>query len=195
MRRSLALTGLISELSSPKQKTTKMTNKQVFGTPKRLGLAILAIAGGLSAMGSPANATTWFDFDDKPSPVAISGDSQNPSILNQVTVVCPATGFLVARSNSTAFMRNLVGTKTTGFVAFSISRQLRRDEVYDTVVVQNLGPNTFASIPASIQRVDSCVAGETVTYFHTGHGGIGLGNQVAAIERSTLVVEFFNRRI
>jgi hypothetical protein len=195
MHRSLALTGLISAPSSSNQKTTKMTNKQVVGTPKRLGLAILAIAGALSALSSPANATTWFDFDDKPSPIGLSGDSQNPSILNQVTVVCPATGFLIARSNSTAFMRNLVGIKTTGFVAFSISRQLKRDEVYDTVVVQNLGPNTFAEIPAGIQRIDPCVAGETVTYFHTGHGGIGLGNQVAVTERSTLVVEFFNRRI
>lgn len=177
MPRSLALTDLIAGVSSPRF------------------LAILAIAGALSAVASPVHATAWMDFDDKPSPIGLSNNSQSPTILNQVTVVCPATGFLVARSNSTAFMRNLVGTKTTGFVAFSISRQLKRDEVYDTVVVQNLGPNTFAEIPANVQRIDTCIAGETVTYFHTGHGGIGPGNQVAVTERSTLIVEFFNRRI
>lgn len=189
MRRSLNLNGLITEVSSARTNSRKKTNK-----PQRL--TILAIVGvSAVAMASPARAASWMDFDDKPGVFNLSTDSQNPNILNQVTVVCPAAGFLVATSTSTAFLRNLVGTKTTGFVAFSISRNLRRDEVYDTVVVQNLGPNTYAEIPASIQRIEPCSAGETVTYFHTAHGSAGLGNQAAATERARLVVEFFNRQI
>ncbi|MBW4619090.1 MAG: hypothetical protein KME17_06995 [Cyanosarcina radialis HA8281-LM2] len=195
MRRSLALTSLITGLSSPDRKPTKMTNKQLFGTPKRWGLAILAIAGTFSALGSPAHATTWFDFDDRPGAINISSDSQNPTIINQVTVVCPAAGFVVARSSSTAFLRNLVGTKSTGFVVFSISIDGKRAIGNDAVVVQNLGPNTFANIPASVQRIDACNAGQTITYFHTVHGFAGLGNQVATEGRSKLVVEYFNRRI
>lgn len=170
-------------------------------------LMSLTLAGALSALGSQAHATSWMDFDNAAiGGLGISADSQNPTIINQVSVVCPATGFLVATGTSTAFLRNLVGTKTTGFVVFSIAiktfvptipptARVRRDEVYDTVVVQNLGPNTFADIPASVQRVEACNAGETRTYYHTAHGSAGPGNQAAVEGHSRLVVEFFDTRI
>lgn len=194
MSNSLPSTSLVdATYSHLKRRETK--NQQIFLKHKLRKLTVLATAGVISALGSPAYANAWMDFDDKPGVFNLSTDSQNPNILNQVTVVCPAAGFVVATSTSTAFLRNLVGTKTTGFVAFSISRTLRRDEVYDTVVVQNLGPNTFASIPASVQRIEPCNAGETVTYFHTAHGSAGVGNQAAVTENARLVVEFFNRRI
>lgn len=170
-------------------------NKQFLRAYKPLIFAILAIVGTLAALGSQAHATSWMDFDDKPGAINISADSANPTILNQVTVVCPQTGFLVATSSSTAFLRNLVGKKTTGFVVFSISRQVKRDEVYDAVVVQNLGPDTFANIPASVQRIETCNAGETRTYFHTVHGSAGPGNQVATEGGARLVVQFFDSRI
>lgn len=170
-------------------------------------LMSLTLAGALSALGSQAHATSWMDFDDAAvGGLGISADSQNPTIINRVTVVCPATGFLVATGTSTAFLRNLVGTKTTGFVVFSISIptfipgppatfRVRRDEVYDTVVVKNLGPNTFANIPASVQRIEACNSGFTRTYYHTAHGSAGPGNQVAIEGNSRLVVEFFDTRI
>ena len=131
-----------------------------------------------------------------PSTGPISADSQNPTQANQVTVVCPATGFLVARANATAFLRNLTGQqKLVGFVVFSISREMKRDPFSDTVVVQNLGPNTYANIPASVQRVEACNAGETRTYYHTVHGSAGEGNVVAVEGKPRLVVEFFDTRI
>jgi hypothetical protein len=171
-------------------------NQQFFRAHKPLIVALLAIAGALSALGSQAGAASWMDFDDRTaSALNISADSANPTILNQVTVVCPATGFLVATASSTAFLRNLVGTKSTGFVVFSISRQVKRDEVYDAVVVQNLGPNTFANIPASVQRIEACNSGETRTYYHTVHGSARPGNQVVTEGGSRLVVQFFNNRI
>jgi hypothetical protein len=161
-------------------------------------LMSLTLAGALSALGSQAHATSWMDFDDAAvGGLGISNDSANPTVLNQVTVVCPASGFLVATATSTAFLRNLVGTKTTGAVVFSITFNgtNAQNEAARTVVVQNLGPNTFANIPASLQRVEACNSGETRTYYHTAHGSIGPGNQVATEGRSRLVVEFFDTRI
>ena len=165
-----------------------------FRAHTRLLVALLALAGALSLLGSLAQATSWMAFSEGVPPTGgISNDSQHPTILSQVTVVCPAAGFLVATSSSTAFLRNLTGTQTTGSVVFSISREMRRDEVYDTVVVLNLGPNTFANIPANVQRIEACNAGETRTYFHTVHGAIGPGNQVSTEGVSRLVVEFFDQ--
>ncbi|MGX2041048.1 hypothetical protein ACWJKU_13065 [Methylocaldum sp. MU1018] len=170
-------------------------NPQFFRARKSLIFAILTTVGALSALGSRAHADAWVAFDDKPGTANLSTDSQNPSILNQVTVVCPEAGFLLATTTATAFLRNLVGTKSTGFVVFSISRQMKRDETYDTVVVQNLGPNTYANIPASVQRIEACTAGESITYYHTAHGFAGEGNQTATEGNARLVVQFFNGRI
>jgi len=163
-------------------------------------LMSLTLAGALSALGSQAHATSWMDFDDGSardgSGGSISADSQNPTIINQVTVVCPATGFLVARANSTAFLRNLTGQQKLGaFVVYSISLDGKRALGNDAIVFQNLGPNTFANVPASVQRIDACNAGETRTYYHTAHGSAGEGNVVATESRSKLVVEFFDTRI
>ena len=166
-----------------------------FRTHTPLIVAILAIAGVLAPLGSPAQATSWMDFDDKPGVINISADSQNPTILNEVTVVCPQAGFLVATSTATAFMRNLVGNQANGAVVFSISLERKRALGNDTVLHERLGPNTFVNAPASVQRIDACAAGETRTYFHTVHGFAGPGNQVATEGRSKLVVQFFNRRI
>jgi hypothetical protein len=170
-------------------------NTRIFHARRPLRFAILAAVGALFALASPAHADAWLAFDDKPGTINLSTDSQNPSIVNQVTVVCPQNGFLVATSTATAFMRNLTGGRAGGSVVFSISREMRRDEVYDAVVVQNLGPNTFADIPATVQRIEPCTAGETVTYYHTAHGFAGEGNQVATEGHVRLVVEFFNVRI
>ena len=157
----------------------------------------LTLAGALSALGSQAHATSWMDFDAAAvGGLGISADSANPTVINQVTVVCPATGFLVARANATAFLRNLTGQqKLVGFVVFFISREMKRDPFSDTVVVQNLGPNTYANIPVSVQRVEACNAGETRTYYHTVHGSAGEGNVVAVEGKPRLVVEFFDTRI
>jgi hypothetical protein len=160
-----------------------------------LALTFLTVAGTLFSLGSPAHADSWMDFDDTVGGLGISNDSQNPTILNQVTVVCPSNGFLVATSTSTAFLRNLGTTRISGSVVFSISRQRKRDEVYDTIVVQSLAPTSFSNTPSSIQRIESCTSGQTVTYFHTVHGFIAPGNQVATEGGSRLVVEFFNKRI
>jgi hypothetical protein len=170
-------------------------NTPFFRVRKPLTVAILTLVGALSALGSPAHATSWMDFDDKPGAINISADSQNPTILNEVTVVCPQAGFLVATSTSNAFMRNLIGNQANGAVVFSISLERKRAIGNDTVVHKRLGPNTFVNAPASVQRIDACAAGETRTYFHTVHGFAGPGNQVATEGRSKLVVQFFNRRI
>jgi len=63
-------------------------------------LMSLTLAGALSALSGQANATAWMDFEDSlPSSGSILSDnSQQPTVINRVTVVCPATGFLVARS-------------------------------------------------------------------------------------------------
>src|SRR3954452_24750373 len=148
-------------------------HKHFFRTHTHLLVALLALAGVLFPLGSPAHATSWMDFDELTSAIfTISDNSQNPTILNQVTVVCPAAGFLVATSSATAFLQNPGGPKTQGFLVFSISRERRRDEVFDTIVLQNMGPGTLAEIPANVQRIEACGAGETRTYFHTVHGGI-----------------------
>jgi hypothetical protein len=170
-------------------------NHQFFRAHKPLIVVLLAITGALSTLGSQAQAASSMDFDDKPGAINISADSQNPTILNEVTVVCPQAGFLVATSTATAFMRNVVGNQQNGFVAFSISLERRRAIGNDAVVHERLGPNTFVNAPASVQRIDACTAGETRTYFHTVHGFAGPGNPVATEGRSKLVVQFFNRRI
>jgi hypothetical protein len=166
-----------------------------FRTHKPRIFALLAIAGALFALGSQAQATSWMDFDDKPGAINVSSDSQNPTILNEVTVVCPSTGFLVATSTATAFMRNLVGNQANGAVVFSISLERKRALGNDAIVHERLGPNTFVNAPASVQRIDACTAGEARTYFHTVHGFAGTGNQVATEGRAKLVVQFFQRRI
>jgi hypothetical protein len=139
-------------------------------------------------------------FDNTPTPSFpnVSADSANPTVLNEVTVVCPATGFLVATANSTAFLRNPAGgRKSTGFVVFTISLDRNaQDDADRTVALQDLGPDTFANIPASLQRVDACNSGETRAYYLVAHGGGGPAEiQFTTEGRSTLVVEFFDQRI
>jgi hypothetical protein len=161
-------------------------------------LMSLTLAGALSALGSQAHATSWMDFDDEsPAVPTLSTDSANPTVLNQVTVVCPARGFLVATGTATAFLRNVEGGKSTGFVVFTISPTgSAQNETARTIALENLGPDTYANIPASLQRIDACNAGETRTYYLVAHGGGGPAEiQFTTEGRSRLVVEFFDTRI
>ena len=156
---------------------------------------LLLLVGLLALLGRQASATTGMSFDDQPPPVLnVSTDSANPTVLNRLTVVCPAAGFLVATGTATAFMRNVNSITSTASEVFSIAREVKSDDAFRTVVVQTLGPNTFVDIPASLQRVDACHAGDTVTYFHVVHGSGGPAPiQVTTESRSRLIVEFFDQ--
>src|SRR5688500_4445475 len=123
-------------------------NKPYFRTHQLLLLMILAIAGMLFSLGSQAHADSWMAFDESPGG-AVSRDASNPTVLNQVTVVCPTTGYLEATGTSTTFLRNLPGeTKSQGAVVFSISFDGRRDVFNSGVVLQNMGSDTLAHVPA-----------------------------------------------
>jgi hypothetical protein len=93
-------------------------------------------------------------------------------------------------------LRNLPGgTKAQGAVVFSISFDGKRDFFNSTVVLQNMGPDTLAHVPASLQRIDACDAGETLTYYYIAYGGGPEALQLGIEGVSKLVVQFFNREL
>jgi hypothetical protein len=167
----------------------------------------ISLASTLSIMSIQAHATAWLDFDQAGvGGTGISTDSQNPTVLNQVTVVCPANGFLVATATSDVSFRSLrpspdedgprIVPVSASSAVFSISRQVKVDLLFETVIVQDIYPGGFVNIPSTVQRVEACKSGETVTYFHTAHGSGDSGANRVSIEGiSKLVVEFFDKRI
>jgi hypothetical protein len=162
---------------------------------KLLLVVFLAVAGVLSPMRGQAHADAWMGYDESPGG-AVSRDALHPTVLNEVTAVCPTTGYLVAMGTSTTFLRNLPGgTKAQGAVVFSISFDGKRDFFNSTVVLQNMGPDTLAHVPASLQRIDACDAGETLTYYYIAYGGGPEALQLGIEGVSKLVVQFFNREL
>lgn len=156
---------------------------------------LLAIAGVLSPLGSQTHANSWMAYDESPGG-AVSRDASNPTVLNQVTVVCPTAGYLVATGTATTFLRNLPGgTKSQGAVVFSISFDRKRDFFNSTVVLQNMGPDTLADIPASLQRIDTCDADEELTYYYIAYGGGPEAIQLGTEGVSKLVVQFFDQEL
>jgi hypothetical protein len=160
-------------------------------------LMSLTLAGALSALGSQAHATSWMDFDVSNVQGPLSADRADPTVLNQVTVVCPATGFLIATANSSASFRNQGGGRSSAFVVFTISIERNSADANNTVASQDLEPtNNLVTIPASLQRVDACNSGDTRTYYLVAHGGAADPATTFGIEGlHKLVVQFFDTRI
>jgi hypothetical protein len=173
----------------------KSVNKQCSHVYKLMIAVILAVAGVLVPLGGQAHADSWMAYDES-SGLVLSRTASNPTVLNQVTVVCPTDGYLVATGTSTARVRNPPGgTKAQGGVIFSISLDSSPDFFHRTVVLQNMGPDTLANIPSSLQRIDACDAGETLTYYHLAYGGGPEGIQVGIENVHKLVVQFFNQEL
>ncbi|HEY9860726.1 MAG TPA: hypothetical protein V6D16_14550 [Candidatus Obscuribacterales bacterium] len=136
--------------------------------------------------------TSGIDFSQTNNTVTINTIStSNPNVLRTVTIRCPDNGFLVATAN-TKFQYS-AGPNFAGTIAYSISKN---STAFDPNHQHNLFGNfvnNLTTVPASIQRVDECEAGKTITYRFVATQGTNVFNVSAS--QPNLVVLFFRNRL
>src|SRR4051794_10175947 len=95
-----------------------------------------------------------------------------PTILRSVVIKCPVAGFLIANADTSFLL-----SPTPGAAASSLEYSISRTTAFDTSAHHSIRiatPGLVSSIPGSIQRFDSCKAGQTITYRFVALLGEGL---------------------
>ncbi|MDD5274287.1 MAG: hypothetical protein PHU14_16415 [Methylovulum sp.] len=150
-----------------------------------LGISQYAVAGD-------------FDFYQSTKSVVLTKtDFSDTNSLGAVAAVCPEAGYLVAQGSAGILLSPVVGD-TTGVVQGGISITLDNTAPYaadphhyNSLVFNTVGNNSATA--ASLQRIDTCVAGQKITYrlvaWHEYAGALSNAFQ------PRLVVQFFNNRI
>ncbi|HEX3034410.1 MAG TPA: hypothetical protein VHT73_04645 [Thermodesulfobacteriota bacterium] len=158
------------------------------------GLAAVLIIVLMAASPEIAQAQqTGFDFSQTANTITINTiNTSSPNVLRTVQIQCPVTGYTVATANA-LFSFEVSNPSFFGTIAYSISRN-------STSFNSNHQHNVFGSyvddfhvFPASIQRVDSCNAGQNVTYRFLATRGTNIFN--AEARQPKLVVVFYRDRL
>jgi len=154
------------------------------------------VAGLTFSVGQAANATDWADFSQSNTSVFITSDNaQDTTVLRTVTAVCPVKGYLIAQAES---MFGLYQGSTPGhsYVGYSLTLDSVAPIAYDVNHYRNLetyDPDGVQEIPAGIQRIVSCTAGQSVTINYVAYR-IRAGINTYAWQ-PRLSVDFFDKRI
>ncbi len=130
-------------------------------------LTSLTLAGALFALGNQVQATSWGDYSQFTgfSVTINSVDPANTTVLNTVTVVCPASGWLVATASTQFDVVNAAGIEF--IIGYSITRDNVAPIAYDPNHYQRWQEKADYNshrAPAGMQRVDNCTSGQSVTY-------------------------------
>ncbi len=105
------------------------------------------------------------DFDQETGGIAITSSNFNSAtLLNEVQVVCPADGWLLAQAEAT-FQLDPTVIGDTVWVRYSITNDGANgiDSDHDRSL-QAFVMESVHEVPGAIMRVDRCAAGEQVTY-------------------------------
>jgi len=116
-----------------------------------------------------------------------------PTIITTLTVTCPAIGqVMVTASGESAAQTNVAGTNFNG-LAYSISRNSTATD--NNNVVQSSALATFSGDAnrdfLTVQRVDTCTNGESVTYRLTAYRSQAATGPASFIWNGRLVGMFF----
>lgn len=164
---------------------------------KKHAFILAVIAGGLSTLSSQAfaNPEAGADYSQSSSSVTIASSSTaTPTILRTVTVVCPVTGFTIARADSQfGLFFSGSGPTYSGTIAYGISRNSTAFDFNHYHFLQGYSGSSFQYNPGGIQRADTCGAGQSVTYRFVSYLSTGLTTFTYAWQPK-LTVEGFRDR-
>ena len=140
-----------------------------------------------------ATPETGIDYSQTASTITINTISTaTPNVLRSKTIACPADGFLVATANA-LFSFTVSNSTFPGTIAYSVSRN---STAFDANHQHNVFGNyvfDFHRFPASMQRVDTCTAGQTFTYRFLATRGTNVFDVTA--RQPNLVILFFRDQL
>lgn len=134
-------------------------------TSKRIEslIAVIALAG-LATGSVSARPEIGGDYATNPSPLTFidSASSTSPTVLTSVQVRCPVAGFLIVQADA-EFTLYTASQSARGILVYGISRTSGIDgQHYHRIDVDG---GVGAKIrTGAMQRFDTCVAGQTLTY-------------------------------
>lgn len=135
------------------------------------------------------------DFDQETDGISISSSNfNNATLLNEVKVVCPTAGWLLAQADAT-FQLDPTVVGSTVWVRYSITNDGANgiDSDHDRNL-QAFVMESVHAVPGSIMRVDRCAAGEQVTYRFVAQRVSNADSTTAAFG-ARMHVQFFRRQI
>ena len=158
-------------------------------------LTLSTLAGSLFALAPQAYADNdqGIDFNTGPNSLAVTSISiTTPNVLATVTATCPQAGFLFATASSQ--FNVTPGVVNGAQFLYSLAKDatgVDNATRYD-VVIREITSLSF--LPASsLMRVDSCSAGQSVTYRFVAVKGVDVSKLTAV--RPKLVVTFSQAKI
>ncbi len=146
-------------------------------------------------VGSRAHATpeVGFDFSQTSNTLAVNTLSTNtPNVLRTVTLVCPQAGHTVATAN-TRFQFNVGNAAFPGTIAYSLTRGSTSFQSDHQHNIFGNYVDDFHVFPATMQRIDSCTAGQSVTYRFLATQGTNVFDVTA--RQPSLVVVYYRDRL
>ena len=156
-------------------------------------LPIAAVLVLLTSNQVQATPETGIDYSQSTATVTINTISTAvPNVLRSKVIVCPETGFLVATANA-LFSFNVNDSSFPGTIAYGISRD---STAFDSNHKHNVFGNyifDFHVFPASMQRIDTCTAGQSSTYRFVATRGTNVFGVTA--RQPNLVILFFRDRL
>jgi hypothetical protein len=156
-------------------------------------ISAVFLAFGIS---QEASATSWFDYAQSASSVAIDKtDFPDTTSLAVVKVICPTVGYLLAQGSAGIQLAPVAGLSQVqagiGITTDNTPPYAADPNHYNSIVQATNGSN--AVLPAFIQRISSCTQGQTVTYRLVAWRESAGSGSLAFQPR--LVVQFFTNRI
>ena len=156
--------------------------------------ALLVTTGLLCVAAMPAGAQdSGVDFSQSTATLTINTISTAaPNILRTVTVVCPNAGYAVATA-STLFSFNVGNPTFPGTIAYSVSVNSTSFDANHQHNVFGNYVNGFHIFPATMQRVNTCRAKQSLTFRFLATNGTNVFDTKAKQPR--LVVAYYRNRL
>ncbi|WP_139559660.1 hypothetical protein [Methylotetracoccus oryzae] len=158
----------------------------------RISSALIAMGVTLGSGAAWANPEAGGDYSQTTTLVTIDSSSTgSPNILRSVTVVCPVTGFLLAQADA-QFGLNFTTAGSDGALGYGISRTIAIDSNHYHFL-QGASASGFQYNPGSIQRFDTCTAGQSITYRFVAYLLYGLSTSTYAWQPKLSVIQLRDR--
>ncbi|MEM9388265.1 MAG: hypothetical protein AAGA68_24655 [Pseudomonadota bacterium] len=142
------------------------------------------------------NANAFFgDFTQETDGISITSSNFNSAtLLNEVKVVCPNAGWLLAQADAT-FQLDPTVIGSTVWIRYSITNDGANgiDSNHDRSL-QAYVMESVHEVPGSIMRMDRCSAGEEVSYRFVAQRVSNADSTTAAFG-ARMHVQFFRREI
>jgi hypothetical protein len=110
-----------------------------------------------------------------------------PTVVNAVSITCPEAGNLISTASAQITMGTFNGQPGEADVQYGISANSLAAPIGNHHLLRQYSDSGTIFATAHYQRIDTCVAGQTVFLRFVVHR---LGAETASAEKSTLVVTF-----